>query len=109
MKKESASLFLTISNHVIVGPIEIDVLTQILIYEHEGKIRHDVEVIDYSNATFAGVEIKEWKKFINFHKAMGIDFEQQIDESLKKDIDGKVNMMVQQMSQQSLETILKLN
>jgi glutaredoxin-related protein len=89
MKVTAATLMLNIENKIEVGPLKLNVIHQVCFYEGKnGEIACDVEFMDQTDVTYMGVPIStgydNWKKFTNFHKEMGIDFDKLIDEESAK-------------------------
>ncbi len=89
MKVTHATLMLNVENKIEVGPLKLNVIHQVCFYEGKnGEIACDVDFIDRTDITYMGVPIENtydaWKKFTNFHKEMGIDFDKRIDEESAK-------------------------
>ena len=75
-------------NLVIVFPIEVGELkviaeTQVWIHkDDDGNNKADTDFADISDITYMGIPINgydNWRKFREFHKEMGIDFDKAID------------------------------
>jgi hypothetical protein len=89
MKVTAATLMLNIENKIEVGPLKLNVIHQVCFYEGKnGEIACDFDFMDQTDVTYMGVPIStgydNWKKFTNFHKEMGIDFDKLIDEESAK-------------------------
>ena len=81
------SLFMNVAIPVKVGPLKLNALYQMVLYEtKEGIISHDFECLDYEDAEYMGVKMEPdyeaWQTFIKYHKSMGIDFNQLIDKEV---------------------------
>ena len=89
MKVTAATLMLNIENKIEVGPLKLNVIHQVCLFEGKnGEIARDIDFIDQTDVIYMGVPIStsydNWKKFTNFHKEMGIDFDKLIDEESAK-------------------------
>ena len=79
MKIIQKTVNLTVEVPVQVGELKAVVEAQIWVYnKHDDGTREvDVDFLDTKNITYMGIEIdgyKNWHKFTEFHKGMGIDF-----------------------------------
>ena len=89
MKVTDATLMVNVENKIEVGPLKLNVIHQVCLYKGKNnKVEFDIDFIDQGNITYMGVPIdngyESWKKFTNFHKEMGIDFNKLIDEEAAK-------------------------
>jgi hypothetical protein len=89
MKITSSTLMLTVENNIEVGPLSLTAIHMLNIYRNkEGKLDYDMDFCNRENIIFAGMKLdnsySNWRKFVNFHKEMGIDFDQQIDDKVKE-------------------------
>lgn len=68
---------------ITVGDLEVLAIMTIIIYLDKDEIKsYDTEWVDCGYTKTRGVEITEWPKFIKFHKEMGIDYNQLIQEQI---------------------------
>jgi hypothetical protein len=79
MKIIQKTFNLTVEVPVQVGELKAVVEAQIWVYNKldDGTRKVDVDFLDTKNITYMGIEIdgyKNWQKFIEFHRGMGIDF-----------------------------------
>ena len=88
MKIESKLVMINVKNSITVGEnnaITLDVIHQVCLHQiHDGTIGHDIDLVDYENIKFLGMEIdKGYKGFREFKEQMlkfGIDVDELIDE-----------------------------
>ena len=79
MKIIQKTFNLTVEIPVQVGELKAVVEAQVWVYNKldDGTRKVDVDFLDTKNITYMGIEIdgyKNWQKFIEFHRGMGIDF-----------------------------------
>ena len=88
MKIESKLVMINVKNNITIGAndaITLDVIHQVCLYKYtDGTIGHDIDLVDYENIKFLGMEIdKGYKGFRDFKEQMlkfGIDVDELIDE-----------------------------
>ncbi len=88
MKIESKLVMINVKNSITVGTnnaITLDVIHQVCLYKNEDDtIGHDIDLVDYENIKFLGMEIdKGYKGFRDFKEQMlkfGIDVDELVDE-----------------------------
>jgi hypothetical protein len=83
MKIIQKTFNLTVEVSVQVGELKAIVEAQIWVYNKldDGTRKVDVDFLDTRDITYMGIEIdgyKNWHKFTEFHKGMGIDFNRAI-------------------------------
>ena len=108
MKVTSNTLMSNVEIPVQIGGLKLTVIHQLFIYKgKDGEASWDVEFIDHSDITYMGVPIESWKKFTNFHKEMGIDFDKLIREEAYKVFDDKaISLLVAEMLPDTLEHLI---
>jgi len=79
MKIIQKTFNLTVEVPVQVGELKVVVEAQIWVYnkQDDGTRKVDVDFLDTRDITYMGIEIegyKNWQKFIDFHRGIGIDF-----------------------------------
>ena len=82
MKLANKCFMLTLQEDVTIGNLKATLVAQVM----GNKSGYDIEYIDTDNITYMGIDIngiQNWRKFRDFHKEMGIDF----DEILSKEFD----------------------
>ena len=82
----SKSFLLTLAEEVNIGELEMTLVAQVM----GDKNGFDIEHLETMNVTYMGVPIEgyqNWKKFRDFHKEMGIDFDKAIDSEFEKIFD----------------------
>ena len=81
-KITSKVLMVNVEFPIEVGQLKTTAIAQLHIYENkDGSKGADVEFMDQINTKYMGVEIStygDWKKFRDFHKSIGLDFEQML-------------------------------
>ena len=89
MKLESKSFMLMLTENVKVGELEATLVAQVM----GDKDAFDIEFCDTINISYMGIELngyQNYKKFREFHKEMGIDFDahlnKKFDEIFTKDV-----------------------
>jgi hypothetical protein len=113
MKITAATLMVNVENKIEVGPLKLTVTHQVCLYEkNDGTIGHDVDFIDHTDITYMGVKVdsnyKNWNKFTNFHKEMGINFDKLIDEESNKLLtEQNIKRMVSDLLSQSVGDVIK--
>tara|TARA_R110000822_G_scaffold10358_8_gene39272 strand:+ start:277 stop:597 length:321 start_codon:yes stop_codon:yes gene_type:complete len=88
MKIESKLVMINVKNSITVGAndaITLDVIHQVCLYENkDGSIEADLDLVDYDNIKFLGMEIENgYKGFRDFKEQMlkfGINVDELIDE-----------------------------
>jgi len=84
----SKMLMVTVEFPIAVGQLKTTAQAQLHIYlNKEGSRGCDVEFVDQDDTTYMGVEIggySNWRKFCEFHKGMGIDFENLLQKEFDK-------------------------
>lgn len=74
MKLTTKTIMYNFEEEVTIGDLSATVIAQV--WENGNSI--DIEFIDHAEITYRGIDItgyENWKKFRNFHKEMGIDFD----------------------------------
>ena len=112
MKVTSSSLMFNIETPVQMGELRMKTIHQVWVYlGKDGEVTHDVDFMDRTDVTYHGVPLDDsyeaWRKFVNFHKEMGIDFDKLVDETVDKVFDSKkVDLLVAEMLPDTLEHII---
>jgi hypothetical protein len=78
MKLTSKSFMLTLSEEITIGELKATMSAMVM----GTKEGFDIEFSDFYDITYMGIEIngwQNWKKFKEFHKEMGIDYQAIID------------------------------
>ena len=80
---ESKTLLVNVKVDVEVGSVKTTCLYQICYYkniEKGNECKPDIDLIDFEDMTYMGVEVKDWFKLKALHLEMGIDLDKQIRE-----------------------------
>lgn len=75
MKLTTKTIMYNFEEEVTIGDLSATVIAQV--WENGNSL--DIEFVDHAEITYRGIDItgyENWKKFRNFHKEMGIDFDQ---------------------------------
>jgi hypothetical protein len=113
MKITAATLMVHVENKIEVGPLKLTVIHQVCLYEkNDGSIGHDVDLMDHTDVTYMGVPIdedyKSWRKFVDFHKEMGINFDKLINEESEKVLtEQNIKRVVSDLLSQSVGDVIK--
>jgi len=81
IKVESKVIMLNLSSEVQVGSLKATLIAQVIVCE--GKI-DCIEFMDIENPTYMGMEISDWKKFVNMNKEWGMDYNKVLDEKFEE-------------------------
>ena len=88
LKVTSKLLMVTVEFPIEVGQLKTTATASLHIYEKkEGGRGCDVEFMDQNNTTYMGIELggyANWRKFCDFHKEMGIDFQSLLHKEFEK-------------------------
>lgn len=112
MKVTSNVLMSNVEIPVQIGGLKLTVIHQLCIYKGKhGEASWDVDIMDRSDITYMGIPIEDtydaWKKFTDFHKEIGIDFNKLINEEASKVFDDKaVALLVAEMLPDTLEHLI---
>jgi starvation-inducible outer membrane lipoprotein len=83
MKLQSKSFMLTFTEDVQVGELKATLVAQVM----GTKEGFDIEFIDHFDISYMGIEItgyQDWKKFRDFHKSIGIDFDAHLNKKFEE-------------------------
>jgi hypothetical protein len=88
LKLVSKLLMVSVEFPIEVGQLKTTAMASLHIYEREdGSKGCDVEFVDQNETTYMGVSIDgygNWRKFCDFHKEMGIDFQDLLHKEFDK-------------------------
>jgi len=74
MKLHSKHFILTLTEEVQVGELKATLVAHVM----GNKDEFDIEFTDQINTSYMGIDMsnyQDWRKFREFHKAMGIDYD----------------------------------
>ena len=74
MKLVAKSFMLTLTEDITIGELKLTMVAQVM----GTKEGFDIEFADHFDISYMGIEIagyQDWKKFRDFHKSMGIDYD----------------------------------
>jgi len=83
MKLQSKSFMLMLTEEVTIGELKLTLVAQAM----GTKEGFDIEFVDHYDITYMGIEIKgwqNWKKFREFHKEMGIDYDAHLQKKFEE-------------------------
>ena len=83
MKLQSKSFMLHLTEDITIGELKATLVAQVM----GTKEGFDIEFIDTYDISYMGVEIsgwQNWKKFRDFHKEMGIDYDAHIQKKFEE-------------------------
>ena len=88
LKVYSKLLMVSVEFPIEVGQLKTTAMAQLHIYiKDDGTKGCDVEFMDQNDTTYMGVSISgynNWRKFCDFHKEMGIDFQDLLHKEFDK-------------------------
>ena len=88
LKLVSKLLTVSVEFPIEVGQLKTTAIAQLHIYPNkDGNRGCDVEFMDQMDTTYIGVSIDgyaNWRKFCDFHKEMGIDFQDLLQKEFDK-------------------------
>lgn len=83
MKLVSKSFMLTLTEDVTIGELKTTLVAQVM----GTKEGFDIEFTDQINTSYMGIELfgwQNWKKFRDFHKEMGIDYDAHLQKKFEE-------------------------
>ena len=83
MKLQSKSFMLTFTEDVQVGELKATLVAQVM----GTKEGFDIEFTDHFDTSYMGIEIsgwQNWKKFRDFHKSIGIDYDAHLQKKFEE-------------------------
>jgi hypothetical protein len=87
IKLESKLEFFNLSAPVEIGPLKVTLIAQVIVCE--GKI-DCIEFMDIENQTYMGMEISDWRKFVDMNKEWGINYNKVLDEKFDEIFEGNI-------------------
>jgi len=87
IKLESKLEFFNLSAPVEIGPLKVTLIAQVIVCE--GKI-DCIEFMDFENPTYMGMEISDWRKFVDMNKEWGINYNKVLDEKFEEIFEGNI-------------------
>jgi hypothetical protein len=81
IKIEGKLEFYNLSAPVEVGELKANLIAQVIVAK--GKI-DCIEFVDIEKPTYRGIEISDWKKFVNMNKEWGMDYNKVLDEKFEE-------------------------
>ena len=83
MKLQSKSFMLILEENITIGELELTLAAQVM----GTKEGFDIEHMDSYNISYMGMDLdgyQNWKKFRDFHKEMGIDYDAHIQKKFEE-------------------------
>ena len=77
IKIEGRLEIINLSAPVEIGPLKVNLIAQVIVAK--GKI-DCIEFVDLMDQTYNGMEISDWKKFVNMNKEWGMDYSKVLNE-----------------------------
>ena len=87
IKLEGKLEFFNLSAPVEIGPLKVKLIAQVIVCE--GKI-DCIEFMDIENQTYMGMEISDWRKFVDMNKEWGINYNKVLDEKFDEIFEGNI-------------------
>jgi hypothetical protein len=87
IKLESKLEFFNLSAPVEIGPLKVKLIAQVIVCE--GNI-DGIEFMDIENQTYMGMEISDWRKFVDMNKEWGINYNKVLDEKFDEIFEGNI-------------------
>jgi hypothetical protein len=87
IKLESKLEFFNLSAPVEIGPLKVNLIAQVIVVK--GKI-DCIEFMDIENQTYMGMEISDWRKFVDMNKEWGINYNKVLDEKFEEIFEGNI-------------------
>jgi hypothetical protein len=88
MKITSKTLMVNVEFPIEIGQLKTTAIAQLFITKDDkGENEADVEFIDMGEITYMGMKIEgytNWKKFKDFHKEMGLNFDKLLNDEFNK-------------------------
>jgi hypothetical protein len=88
MKITSKTLLVNVEFPIEIGQLKTTAIAQLFITKDDkGENEADVEFIDMGEITYMGMKIEgytNWKKFKDFHKEMGLNFDKLLNDEFNK-------------------------
>jgi hypothetical protein len=81
IKIEGKLEMINLSAPVEVGELKANLIAQVVVVK--GKI-DCIEFVDIEKPTYRGIEISDWKKFVNMNKEWGMDYNKVLDEKFEE-------------------------
>jgi hypothetical protein len=81
IKIEGKLEMINLSAPVEVGELKANLIAQVIVVK--GKI-DCIEFVDIEKPTYRGIEISDWKKFVNMNKEWGMDYSKVLDEKFEE-------------------------
>jgi len=81
IKIEGKLEMINLSAPVEVGELKANLIAQVIVVK--GKI-DCIEFVDIEKPTYRGIEISDWKKFVNMNKEWGMDYNKVLDEKFEE-------------------------
>jgi hypothetical protein len=83
MKLQAKSFMLHLTEDITIGELKMTLVAQVM----GTKEGFDIEFTDTYDISYMGIDIKgwqDWKKFRDFHKEMGIDYDAHINKKFEE-------------------------
>ena len=83
MKLQGKSFMLTLTEDVTIGELKTTLVAQVM----GTKEGFDIEYIDQYETSYMGIEFngwQNWRKFRDFHKDMGIDYDAHLQKKFEE-------------------------
>jgi hypothetical protein len=81
IKIEGKLEMINLSAPVELGDLKVNLIAQVIVVK--GKI-DCIEFVDIEKQTYRGIEISDWKKFVNMNKEWGMDYNKVLNEKFEE-------------------------
>ena len=86
MEIANKSMMISFAENVTIGDLSATLIGQVFLQEPNPK-DIDIDFIDIVNIKYRGISMDgydNWRKFREFHKGMGIDYDELLDQEFEK-------------------------
>jgi 23S rRNA G2445 N2-methylase RlmL len=77
IKIEGRLEMINLSAPIEIGSLKVKLIAQVIVCKGEIDM---IEFMDIENEIYNGIEISDWRKFVNMNKEFGIDFDKILNE-----------------------------
>ncbi len=86
MRVTDKSMFINIEIPVEILSLKVNAIVQLIVFDRGNGKETDIDFVDIENPTHLGVKIDNWKSYKDFHKDMGINLNELIEDEFMKSL-----------------------